>query len=157
MLELKKLVVMVAGALVLTACGSSVKLDETAPIEDRNVSSSSADSRQVGTVDAVSTDPLNDPNGELAQKSVYFDFDSYVVKGEYQPVVDAHARYLNGHRNRTVVIQGNTDERGGSEYNLALGQKRAGSCPQGYGPDGRSRQPNGSGLFRQGKTESHRK
>ncbi|EEO28106.2 peptidoglycan-associated lipoprotein Pal [Oxalobacter paraformigenes] len=125
MLELKKLVVMVAGALVLTACGSSVKLDETAPIEDRNVSSSSADSRQVGTVDAVSTDPLNDPNGELAQKSVYFDFDSYVVKGEYQPVVDAHARYLNGHRNRTVVIQGNTDERGGSEYNLALGQKRA--------------------------------
>lgn len=125
MLELKKLVVMVAGALVLTACGSSVKLDETAPIEDRNASSSSADSRQVSTVEVVSTDPLNDPNGELAQRSVYFDFDSYVVKGEYQPVVDAHARYLNGHQNRNVVIQGNTDERGGSEYNLALGQKRA--------------------------------
>lgn len=125
MLELKKLVVILSGALVLTACGSSVKLDETAPIEDRTGSSSSVDSRQVGTVDAVSTDPLNDPKGELAQRSVYFDFDSYVVKGEYQPVVDAHARYLNTHGDRKVVIQGNTDDRGGREYNLALGQKRA--------------------------------
>ena len=125
MFELKKLVVVVAGALVLTACGSSVKLDEAAPIEDRTGSSSSADSRQVGMVDAVSTDPLNDPKGELAQRSVYFDFDSYVVKNEYQSVVDAHSRYLNSHRNRKVIIQGNTDDRGGSEYNLSLGQKRA--------------------------------
>ena len=76
-------------------------------------------------MNAVSTDPLNDPNGELAQRSVYFDFDSYVVKSEYQSVVDAHARYLNSHGNRKVIIQGNTDDRGGSEYNLALGQKRA--------------------------------
>ena len=121
MFELKKLVVIVSGVLALTACGSSVKLDESAPIEDRT--GSSADARQVGTVDAVSSDPLNDPNSELAQRSVYFDFD--VVKDEYQPVVDAHARYLNSHGNRKVVIQGNTDDRGGSEYNLALGQKRA--------------------------------
>ena len=124
MFELKKLVGIVAGALVLTACVSSGKLDESAPIEDRTASSS-ADSRRVGMVDAVSTDPLNDPKGELAQRSVYFDFDSYVVKDEYQSVVDAHSRYLNSHRNRKVVIQGNTDDRGGSEYNLALGQKRA--------------------------------
>ena len=122
MFELKKLVVIVSGVLALTAGGSSVKLDESAPIEDRT--GSSADARQVGTVNAVS-DPLNDPNSELAQRSVYFDFDSYVVKDEYQPVVDAHARYMNSHGNRKVVIQGNTDDRGGSEYNLALGQKRA--------------------------------
>lgn len=122
MFELKKLVVIVSGVLALTACGSSVKLDESAPIEDRTASS--ADASQVGTVNAVS-DPLNDPNSELAQRSVYFDFDSYVVKDEYQPVVDTHARYLNSHGNRKVVIQGNTDDRGGSEYNLALGQKRA--------------------------------
>ena len=68
---------------------------------------------------------MNDPKGELAQRSVYFDFDSYVVKNEYQSVVDAHSRYLNSHRNRKIIIQGNTDDRGGSEYNLALGQKRA--------------------------------
>ena len=64
MFELKKLVVIVSGVLALTACGSSVKLDESAPIEDRT--GSSADARQVGTVDAVSSDPLNDPNSELA-------------------------------------------------------------------------------------------
>lgn len=121
MFELKKLVVVVAGVVALTACGSSVKLDETATVDD---GSSNANSRQVGMVD-VSSDPLNNPNGELARRSVYFDFDSYVVKEEYQPVVDAHSRYLNSHKNRKVVIQGNTDERGGSEYNLALGQKRA--------------------------------
>ncbi len=123
MLELKKLVVIVSGALVLTACGSSVKLDENAPVEARTAST--VDSRQVTTVETVTTDPLNDPNGELAKRSVYFDFDSYTVKDEYQPVVSAHANYLNGHGSQKVVIQGNTDERGGREYNLALGQKRA--------------------------------
>ncbi len=126
MFDLKKLVVIVSGALILTACGSSVKLDENAPVEDRSAStSSSMDSRQVGTVNAGSIDPLNDPKGELANRSVYFDFDSFVVSSQYEPVVQAHAKYLNTHKDRKVVIQGNTDDRGGREYNLALGQKRA--------------------------------
>ncbi len=127
MLDLKKLVVIVSGALILTACGSSVKLDENAPVEDKSASgsSSSMDSRQVGTVTAGSLDPLSDPKGELAQRSVYFDFDSFVVSSQYEPVVQAHAKYLNSHKDKKVVIQGNTDDRGGREYNLALGQKRA--------------------------------
>ncbi len=58
-------------------------------------------------------------------KSIYFDFDSYVVKDDYRRTIDANGRYLSSHRNRKVIIQGHTDERGGSEYNLALGQKRA--------------------------------
>ncbi len=70
-------------------------------------------------------DPLNDPNGPLAKRSVYFDFDSYVVKPEFAPVVDTHSKYLEKNTQRKILIQGNTDERGGSEYNLALGQKRA--------------------------------
>lgn len=100
MLDLKKLVVIVSGALILTACGSSVKLDENAPVEDKSASgsSSSMDSRQVGTVTAGSLDPLNDPKGELAQRSVYFDFDSFVVSSQYEPVVQAHAKYLNSHK-----------------------------------------------------------
>jgi peptidoglycan-associated lipoprotein len=61
----------------------------------------------------------------LAKRSIYFDFDSYIVKDEFKPVVDAHAKYLTSNKGRKVVIQGNTDERGGREYNLALGQKRA--------------------------------
>jgi len=72
-----------------------------------------------------STDPLNDPQGVLAKRSIYFDFDSYIVKDEFKGVVEAHAKYLVAHKDRKVVIQGNTDERGGREYNLALGQKRA--------------------------------
>lgn len=113
-----------SSALVLTACGSAVKLDDKAKIEER-AATPTADTRTVSTVTAGSTDPLNDPKGILAKRSVYFDYDSYIVKDEFKPLIEAHAKYLNSHKNRHVVIQGNTDERGGREYNLALGQKRA--------------------------------
>ncbi|WP_016833102.1 peptidoglycan-associated lipoprotein Pal [Herbaspirillum lusitanum] len=71
------------------------------------------------------SDPLNDPQGILSKRSIYFDYDSYTVKDEFRSVVEAHAKYLNSHKDRKVIIQGNTDDRGGTEYNLALGQKRA--------------------------------
>ncbi|MDL2284995.1 peptidoglycan-associated lipoprotein Pal [Oxalobacter sp. OttesenSCG-928-P03] len=116
--KLKKILVILSAALFLAACESSVKLDE-------GVQQETTDSRTVSTVSTGSTDPLNDPQGELARRSIYFDFDSYVVKGEYQSIVQAHSRYLNKNKKRRILIQGNTDERGGREYNLALGQKRA--------------------------------
>ena len=56
---------------------------------------------------------------------IYFDYDSFSVKADYQPVVDQHARFLQANRGRNVILEGNTDERGSREYNLALGQKRA--------------------------------
>jgi len=68
---------------------------------------------------------LRNPNSILSKRSVYFDFDSFVVKDEYRPLVEAHARYLQSHRNARMTVQGNTDERGSREYNIALGQKRA--------------------------------
>ena len=71
--------------------------------------------------------PLRDPNNVLSKRSVYFDFDSFVVKEEYRPLVEAHARYLQQNRNARMTVQGNTDERGSREYNIALGQKRADS------------------------------
>ena len=74
---------------------------------------------------AVAMDPLNDPNSLLAKRSIYFDFDKYDIKPEFAQINAAHANYLTAHTARTVVIQGNTDSRGGREYNLALGQKRA--------------------------------
>ena len=132
--------VLLASLMVLSAC-SSVQLDKKAPVEDRTGSNSSsnsandsaktgaandgsADSR-AGDKNAQNADPLNDATGVLAKRSVYFDFDSYVVKDEFKPVIEAHSQYLISHPDRKIVIQGNTDERGGSEYNLALGQKRA--------------------------------
>lgn len=74
---------------------------------------------------AGSRDPLADPNSPLAKRSVYFDYDSYAVRDEYRSTIDAHARFLTSERSRRVIVQGNTDERGSREYNLALGQKRA--------------------------------
>ena len=71
--------------------------------------------------------PLRDPNNILSKRSIYFDYDSFVVKDEYRPLVEAHARYLQQNRNARVTVQGNTDERGSREYNIALGQKRADS------------------------------
>ncbi|MFD2273255.1 peptidoglycan-associated lipoprotein Pal [Undibacterium arcticum] len=116
----------VSSAVLLAACSSPVKLNDNVKVEDRApATTTTPDTRTVSTVDTGSTDPLNDPQGVLAKRSVYFDYDSYIVKDEFKGVVEAHAKYLVAHKDRKVVVQGNTDERGGREYNLALGQKRA--------------------------------
>ena len=75
-------------------------------------------------------DPLNPASMLYKQRSVFFDYDSTVVKDEYKPLVTAHSRYLSSNRNQKVTIEGNTDERGSREYNLALGQRRADSVKQ---------------------------
>jgi peptidoglycan-associated lipoprotein len=118
---------LIASSVALLAACSSVKLDDKAPIVERSGTpvTSQPDARAVETVTAGSTDPLNDPQGVLAKRSVYFDYDSYIVKDEFKPVLDAHGKYLVANKARKIVIQGNTDDRGGREYNLALGQKRA--------------------------------
>ncbi len=124
-----------AVALVLAGC-SSVNLDEQkpAPIVDASATKPTGpDTRAVVPVDTQASrplDPFTDPNNPLSKKSVYFDFDSFVVKSEYQPVVEAHGKYLASTKNRRITVEGNTDERGGREYNLALGQKRAEAVKQ---------------------------
>jgi peptidoglycan-associated lipoprotein len=67
----------------------------------------------------------DDPASILAKRSVYFDFDQYTIKDEFRPLVEAHAKYLASHRDIKVYVIGNTDARGGREYNVALGQRRA--------------------------------
>jgi len=69
--------------------------------------------------------PPKGATGDIAKRSVFFDFDSYDVKAEYRPIVEAHAKFLLDHPTAKLNIQGNTDERGSREYNLGLGQKRA--------------------------------
>lgn len=127
MRTLSTLATIAATSLLFSAC-STTKLDEKPPVEDRSGKTSAVtpvDTRTVNTVDTGSVDPLNDPKGMLAKRSVYFDYDSYSVKSEFNPTVEAHAKYLVANKARKIIIQGNTDERGGSEYNLALGQKRS--------------------------------
>lgn len=70
-------------------------------------------------------DPFNPQSPLAQQRSVYFDYDSYVVNEQYRSLVEMHASYLSSHPQQTVRIEGNTDARGGAEYNLALGQRRS--------------------------------
>jgi peptidoglycan-associated lipoprotein len=74
---------------------------------------------------SVPANPLRDPASVLSKRSVYYPLDKYDVIAEYRPLVEAHARYLREHPGAALVIQGNCDERGSREYNLALGQRRA--------------------------------
>jgi peptidoglycan-associated lipoprotein len=73
----------------------------------------------------VGGNPLRDPNNILSKRSVYFDLDSNAVKDEYRGLVQAHSRYMSDKRDSRIRIEGNCDERGSREYNLALGQRRA--------------------------------
>jgi peptidoglycan-associated lipoprotein len=120
-------------ALVLAGCSSPVKLDEGkgAPVESRTPApigaagaggaTGAAGQSQVASVDLGK----NDAAAAAMDRIVYFDFDSYVVKPEFRSLIDMHAKRLVANRNLRVVVEGHTDERGGREYNLALGQRRA--------------------------------
>ena len=121
----------IAAAALLAGC-SSVPLDNAggAPVESRTPGAGSgsgsagAGTSQSAVTPVDLTKGMNDANGS-AQRTVYFDFDSYVVKDEYRPLIDRFAKALAADRKKRIQVEGHTDERGGREYNLALGQKRA--------------------------------
>lgn len=127
-----RLVLALGLAAVLAACGSSVKLDNV-PVEDRSGAAVSpirpGDAQQgtaAGPRDVAGVQvPKTDEVATTLSRVVYFDYDSFEVKPEFAQVLEANARHLSADRSRKVVLQGHTDERGGREYNLALGQKRA--------------------------------
>ncbi len=100
-----------ATAFLMAAC-SSVKLDDT-------------DGANGGGSGNFGSQPWNDPKSPLFEKSVYFGFDEYTVQTKYQKMLSAHASYLKANPKQKIIIQGNTDDRGTAEYNLALGQRRS--------------------------------
>lgn len=121
----------IACVTLLAACSSGNKT-EPAPITSAGNGSGNGTSQSQGvapvttqTSELNNPDNLNNPNSPLAKRSIYFDFDSYTVKPEFQSLLEAHAKYLIAHPQQHILIQGNTDERGTSEYNLALGEKRS--------------------------------
>jgi len=121
MLTFKRIAFIAAAAAVMAGCSSGVKLND-ASVEDRNANNATSG---VTGVDLTGSDIAADGGPRNVGRVVYFDFDSYVVKPEAQGLVDANARFLKADASRKVVVEGHTDERGGREYNLALGQKRA--------------------------------
>jgi peptidoglycan-associated lipoprotein len=71
------------------------------------------------------TAPVQNLRGVPVDRSIYFDYDSFTIKEQFRPLVEAHARFLVTNPGAKILVQGNTDERGSREYNVALGQKRA--------------------------------
>ncbi|HSD84722.1 MAG TPA: peptidoglycan-associated lipoprotein Pal [Anaerolineae bacterium] len=128
----KKLIGSVLLAALLAACSSKqVKEEPKAAVEDKSpkttqqAAKTEAPTTTAVTETAVGVNPLKDPNNILSKRSIYFDFDKDEVKQEFRPLVEAHAKYLTQNPDARVALQGNADERGSREYNLALGQRRA--------------------------------
>ena len=129
---MKRIALYLAVAAVAAGCASQEAKKE-APVADRSGSGatppSSATAPSTTTrpqqPGAVAGNPLRDPSNILSKRSVYFDYDSNSVKDEYRNMVQAHSRYMADKRDSKVRIEGNCDERGSREYNLALGQRRA--------------------------------
>jgi len=125
---------------LLAACSSTpTKEQDGAAVEDRGgataqqpVKPSTATGPTTTPLapKSVSGNPLKDPSNILSKRSVYFEFDSNIVKDEFKPLVSAHARYLQQNRGTKMTVQGHADERGSREYNLALGQRRADAVRQ---------------------------
>jgi len=123
-------------AAALAGCASSVKLDET-PVESRTPTPVAAGGvsatpgaraggtpqSQVATVDL--TKPAAATSASTLARIVYFDFDSFVIKDEFKPLIEGHAKVMSTSKVKRAVVEGHADERGSREYNLALGQKRA--------------------------------
>jgi len=143
-------------AALLVGCGSSVKLDEVA-VEDKSgaavvaqgagaAGASSGGAGGAGTLANSGVAPVDltksGSNAVMQEgpRIVYFDYDSFVIKPEFQGLIETHARFLKADQKRRAAIEGHTDETGGREYNLALGQKRSEAVRRALGllgvPDG---------------------
>jgi len=136
---------LIASALmlgVLAACSSTpTKEQDGAAVEDRSKPLPSDSGKPKPKPDTgASTKPLvdkpvgaaalKDPNNILSRRSILFDYDSNLVKEEYKPLVTAHANYLRQNPGAKMRVEGNADDRGSREYNLALGQRRADAVKQ---------------------------
>ncbi|MEO8676394.1 MAG: peptidoglycan-associated lipoprotein Pal [Casimicrobiaceae bacterium] len=130
-----RLFIIAAIAVFTLASCKSTDTQTAAPIDDKGTGTTAAvpdgtSTKGVGGTGVTGTAgamaPHKDPANMLSQKrSVYFDYDQFVIKDEFKATVEAHAKYVQGTRTLRIILQGNTDERGTREYNIALGQKRA--------------------------------
>jgi len=120
--------------VVLYGCSSEPSKDEgKAGVEERSPAVVQPPTRptqppvstQPARPSQVQANPLKDPKNILFKRSVYFDYDSDRIRDEFRPLLQAHAKYLADNAGAKMLIQGNCDDRGSREYNLALGQRRA--------------------------------
>jgi peptidoglycan-associated lipoprotein len=131
-----RFILILAALSLVAACATTPDEQSGAKVEERKPpAGTGTDTRavkppSVAAVDLTkprtdSASMLKDPNNILSKRSIYYDLDKYDVKEEYRSLVEAHAKYLRENPNMRILVQGNTDERGSREYNLALGQRRS--------------------------------
>jgi len=123
---MKKYLIILASVLALSACGTTDKQTPAVITDSKAGTTATEPPPTTGTIPPTTAGDSGviAPPAGLAL-SIYFDLDSFVIKDEFRPVVEKHAEFLKRTPNARTVIEGNTDERGSREYNLALGQKRA--------------------------------
>ena len=120
---MKKLVISIVLVNLLVACSTQKPKESEAAAAEATPATTN---ESVATAPAaVAVDPLNDPSNILSKRSVYYPLDVDTVQAADKPIVAAHAKYLGDHSDRKVRVEGNADERGSNEYNLALAQRRA--------------------------------
>ncbi|HET9700576.1 MAG TPA: peptidoglycan-associated lipoprotein Pal [Burkholderiales bacterium] len=129
---MKRITVLALVALIAACSSTPDKEQKAAAVEERSPGAKPADKPAATGAEAtplkpgaVGGNPLTDPASPLSKRSVFFDFDSFVIKDEFKSLIQAHAQYLKQNAKAKVILQGNADERGSREYNLALGQKRS--------------------------------
>lgn len=126
---MRKELVVLLSVVLLAGCGTTPTTEQPgAAVEDR--AAKTIETPSVATVSPTQVEgtglaALKDPKSILSRRSVYFDFDEFVIKNDFKPLVEAHGKFLAANPKMKMLIQGNADERGSREYNLALGQKRA--------------------------------
>ena len=129
---MKKILLPSMLVLALAAC-SSTPAEKPAAVETKPATTDTK-AAEAPKSDSKAIDPLaalKDPNNILSRRSVYFEFDKYDIQQAYQSLVEAHGKFLVTQPQLKVLVQGNTDDRGPREYNLALGQKRAEAVKKG--------------------------
>jgi peptidoglycan-associated lipoprotein len=127
------LVALLSAVLLLSGCGTTGEAEQEQTAEAGGAAAGTAEdaaasaaSAQAAEAQPMEKEEAKNPleEGLLAQRVVYFDFDSSVVHDDSMPMLKAHAEHLvsNG---TTITVEGHCDERGTREYNIALGERRA--------------------------------
>lgn len=111
----------IARSLTLAAVTAALAACSSVPLDQTGTAGTGADGASTGQI----MDPFNPQSPLAQQRSVYFEFDSYTIPEQYRSLVEMHSNYLRGNTQQRVRIEGHADARGGSEYNLALGQRRS--------------------------------
>ena len=120
-----KKIAVILFSLLVAACASTHKADTTQAPANESKAATASPAASAAAEAEVSASKLKAEIEALQKQSVYFDFDKYVVKPEFHASIQQQAEFLKSHANDVVTLQGNADERGSAEYNLALGTERA--------------------------------